>query len=243
MAREVNELVELEQTFRHPETGEPTNVDTLTLELRSPSGEDVTHTLGQGDTLERVEQGTYRASWRPTEAGTWHYRWRGTGLVDGTRAGEVFVEATAFDDTDGADDTIPRVEHVAGLLRSRTRENGTGRILGMFTDTTTPSRRDVEGYLTEAAGIVDAEIGQLEETSQHRPARRRAITLFAAVIVEDNHFSDEVEAGRSPRDRHYALYERLIKAILGGLNDSTPNRHGFGALAAKSATRAAAEQG
>lgn len=223
MALNVGEPIETPPfTIRNGTTGELVDPFALTLTVWAPgAGTDdgTVYTWTTDGEIEHRALGTFVGRWVPDTAGTWRYQWAADGDEAGVEAGELFVEYSPTSDDTGSD-TTPRVEHVARLLRTRTREDGGGRELGMFTDNTTPTRGAVQDLITEAGGIVDGELGDLDDDSPHLGKRRRAITLLAAVLIEDTYFSEQVEADRSPRGRYWALYERLIAAILQSPNDA-----------------------
>lgn len=118
----------------------------------------------------------------------------------------------------------PSPDDVAVLLRSRTTDAGSNEV-GIFTDTTTPKREQVELQIKEVVDEVYPKFGQHipdalgEEKNALRNAAKRAVTLGAAALIEISFFPEQVATGRSPYKLLQERFEKSVKDIEKGISD------------------------
>lgn len=76
-------------------SGAATDPSTLTLKLRDPSGNE--QTIQYPDSrITKDATGSYTAVIAATTAGTWYYRWEGTGDAKGAEQGTFQVRRSLF---------------------------------------------------------------------------------------------------------------------------------------------------
>jgi hypothetical protein len=113
---------------------------------------------------------------------------------------------------------IPTVRNVASKIMSRTKDQY-GKLIGTFTEDTTPTGQQVEivvdGIITEVADVIG---DQVPEAFVDDAANVAA--LRAAMQVELDFFSDQVNTGRSIypqlREQYLTALENLVKALAAG---------------------------
>lgn len=59
--------------------GNPADPDTVTLKTLSPYGDEASYVLGVDSEIQHVSTGIFTGDITPTIAGTWRFRWQGTG--------------------------------------------------------------------------------------------------------------------------------------------------------------------
>lgn len=165
------------------------------------------------------------ASWSvilesPVQAGDYELVWR-TGDPE-PPAYETYVPLHVLSSEAGAaiDDQFPLVDRaritptsddVAQLERTRTVDTG-GNDLGVFTATTRPTDGEAEDLIEQA---IDDVLAELPDTfmTRHYDSVRRAITLYAAVLIEASYYREEV-AANTPAQTYQDRYERAIAGLL-----------------------------
>lgn len=121
-------------------------------------------------------------------------------------------------------DYTPDPNDVAVLLRSRTGDSG-GNEAGIFTDSTTPTRAQVESQIKDVVDEVYPKFGQDipdalgSEKDALRRTAKRAVVLGAAALVEISFFPEQVATGRSPYKLHQERYEKAVKDVERGVAD------------------------
>lgn len=91
---DVGDVVVLTCTFTVE--GVETDPATVTLKVKPPTGSVLTYTYADTE-IERVAEGRYRRNVSVTVAGTWNYRWIGTGDAAGAEEGSFFVRRSAVE--------------------------------------------------------------------------------------------------------------------------------------------------
>lgn len=70
--------------------GTLTTPSTYSLTIQDPSGNDATPSVSEAST------GILTASYAVDEAGTWHFKWVGTGSAAGVKEGSFYVHSSAL---------------------------------------------------------------------------------------------------------------------------------------------------
>lgn len=85
-------------TFKTTVAGVRTLTDpsTVTFKTRSPAGAVTTLTYGVDAALVKDAVGSYHCDFNATAAGTWYYRWAGTGLAAGASEVQLQVKPSEF---------------------------------------------------------------------------------------------------------------------------------------------------
>ena len=98
MTYAINQLVRCKAEFHAgPDaTGALTNPTTVTFKLLSPSGTETDYTWPGQNQVVNDSAGLFHVDVLATMAGTWTYRFNGTGAVVAAREGTFFVDASAF---------------------------------------------------------------------------------------------------------------------------------------------------
>jgi hypothetical protein len=86
---DTGDLVRLGNTFTNF-AGVGTNPTTVTLTVRDPSGNDSTPSATSDGS------GVYHYDLTLDEAGTWYYKWQGTGTIVAVSEGTIIVQASYF---------------------------------------------------------------------------------------------------------------------------------------------------
>lgn len=73
-----------------------TDPATVTLKVKPPTGSVETYTYAASE-ITRVAEGRFRRNVSATAAGTWHYRWIGTGDAAGAEEGSFWVRVSAVE--------------------------------------------------------------------------------------------------------------------------------------------------
>lgn len=118
----------------------------------------------------------------------------------------------------------PTVMEVAVRLRARTKTRG-GKELGTFSDDTRPTASDVEELIDDALDEVLGKVQPIDPTlppgtaynapgSDYERRIRRAVGLYAAVLVELSYFPEQVRSGQSPVSTLQQLYDSRIRALI-----------------------------
>lgn len=94
MSTGIGDQVRIKATFR-VETVE-TDPTTVTLKLRTPAGTETSHVYGTDANVIRDGLGQYRYDLTLTAAGTYRYRWVGTGAVIAAEESTIVSEASGF---------------------------------------------------------------------------------------------------------------------------------------------------
>lgn len=90
---DINDRVRLSVTFTVSST--PTDPTTVTLKVEDPSGNEATYTYALAQ-VTRDDTGDYHYDLTLDEAGSWAYRWEGTGTVTAAYEATMFVKASRF---------------------------------------------------------------------------------------------------------------------------------------------------
>lgn len=120
--------------------------------------------------------------------------------------------------------TRPSVQEVASRLRARTKIAG-GKELGTWTTTTRPTAGEVEDLIDDALDEVLGKVQPIDDTQQFGSAYnapgsdyerriRRAVALYAAILVELSYFPEQIRSGQSPVTTMQQLYDSRIRALI-----------------------------
>lgn len=130
--------------------------------------------------------------------------------------------------TDLAGGTRPSVQEVASILRARTKTTG-GRELGTFSNATRPTSDDVENLIDDAVDEVLGKVQPIDNTlpawqqpgdaynspgSPYERRIRRAVRLYAAILIELSYFPEQVRSNQSPVSTLQQLYDSRIRALI-----------------------------
>lgn len=118
----------------------------------------------------------------------------------------------------------PSVTEVAALLRARTKARG-GSEIGTFNTQTRPTGAEVEALIDDASDEVFGKVQPIDPTlpegsaynapgSDYERRIRRAIALYAAILIETSYWPEQVKQGQSPAATFQALYESRIRALI-----------------------------
>jgi hypothetical protein len=128
----------------------------------------------------------------------------------------------------------PTVEGVARILQSRTREAGTGRLLGTFTDLTDPTADQVAEIILDADREVASAVPESlpdapgNDPDALRKARRRVVELLAAAGVELTYPS--TRGGLDKYDRLYKRFTDALARLLEAVEEASQGGDGLSAL-------------
>lgn len=121
----------------------------------------------------------------------------------------------------------PTTSDVADLLYTRTKDRG-GKYLGVFTDQTNPTDIRAGHLINVAQDKVISDIGgNPPDTLPVKQRNARGLTtIYAAMLIELSHYSEQITRDISP----YKELRKLYEAGLTQLEDETPVDAGKGAL-------------
>jgi hypothetical protein len=145
--------------------------------------------------------------------------------------------------SDLAGGTRPSVAEVAALLRARTKIAG-GKEVGTFNTQTRPTGSEVEVLIDQAVDEIEGKVQPVDTTvpawtqqgdtynasgSPYERRIRRAITLYAAILIELSYFPEQVRNDQSPVAVYQQLYDERIRALItegevgrpGGMGEGT----------------------
>jgi hypothetical protein len=156
-----------------------------------------------------LEPGGYQFVWRTDDAEPPYYEaWIPiTALAAGSINGAGTTDPFPPIDQDAI---APSADDVAALERSRIVEPG-GQDPGTFTDTTHPKKAEVEILIEQA---VDYTLNLLPYAvdPRHNETITRAVTLYAATLVEGSYFREQVDEGS------VALYREMFEESIASIN-------------------------
>ncbi len=92
---DIGDLIRLSVTFENLSNAlvDPTSV---VLKIKLPSGSISTLTYPADAAIERASEGVYQSDVEITEAGTWSYRFQGTGAVKAAVESYFYVRTSSF---------------------------------------------------------------------------------------------------------------------------------------------------
>lgn len=182
-----------------------TLIDTLTL---SPTDTDPANPITRDLTTVHatLTEGWYRIIWKDAGAHTSAATapWQNTSeLAIGSR---------------------PSVTEVAALLRARTKLPG-GREAGTFNTQTRPTGAEVEAIIDDSSDEVFGKVQAIDPTlptgsaynapgSDYERRIRRAIGLYAAILIEASYYPEQVKNDQSPVKTYQELYDSRIRALI-----------------------------
>lgn len=161
---------------------------------------------------------TYRAVLTVMDVGTFQVRWT---YIDPATANEVVQEEEVRVTSLGAvtvpvGEMLPEVIDVADLLQSRTRSTVGGALLHTFTDKTEPTDERVYRHIDKAYDRVRARTGPITDPDLIEEARQ-LVTLYAAMMVELTHYSEQINTDKSPYKELKKLYDEGMAALVESL--------------------------
>lgn len=101
----------------------------------------------------------------------------------------------------------PSMEDIAALLRTRLVDTG-GNPLATFTDTSTPTRQQVETFITSAIRRVRLKVGAVQEDLADDA--REVVALYAAARAELTLWPEQVPGQQSPYRELIALADAAL---------------------------------
>lgn len=118
----------------------------------------------------------------------------------------------------------PTVQDVARLIPARTKVTG-GKELGTFNESTRPTDAAVLGLIDEASDDVLGKVQPIDYTltagsawnaagSAYERRIQRAIALYAAILIEQGYFPEQIRSNQSPVATLQGLYDSRIKALI-----------------------------
>lgn len=119
----------------------------------------------------------------------------------------------------------PRVAEVAALLRARTKIKG-GTEAGNFDSRTRPTGDEVDSLISEALDEVLGKVQTPTAESDYERRVRRAVTLYAAILIETSYFPEQAKSPGSAVTVYQALYTSRIKALIAEGETGTPEGMG-----------------
>lgn len=165
--------------------------------------------LGTGDLLPVDED--------PETAEAWDIEVRGAEFLNGWYL-------VTFADADGNEQPVepvyngpqirPSVRELGALLHSRTTTDG-GAEAGTFDDDTDPTGQQVDDLIDVALDQIAIQLPDALSDKQTGFARRM-VAYLAAILVENSHFTDQVQSG----DSLAAMYQGFLDAGMLTLADS-----------------------
>jgi hypothetical protein len=186
-------------------TGTWATIDTITL---SPSDTDPANPVTRDLTTihATLTEGWYRVIWKDASLNT------SAATAPWQNTSELAIGAR------------PSVTEVAALLRARTKVKG-GAELGTFNTLTRPTGAEVEALIDEASDEVFGKVQAIDPTlpvgsaynapgSDYERRVRRAVALYAAILIETSYWPEQVKSNQSPAGTWQALYDSRIRALI-----------------------------
>ena len=188
------------------EDNQPADPTEVTLTILWPTDDTPVVFSKSGSSLTNEAVGDYRKIQRPSEPGRVEYWWEGTGGIEQSDYGAFDVVDTPFGDVGVRRPLwLPLVDDVGELLRARTKDDQ-GNELGTFTDSTRPTKTEVEGYILKAAADLTSCAGDwLPETLYQ--TSRRVIATRAAMLVEISYWPEQINEDQSAYNQLKALFD------------------------------------
>jgi len=118
-------------------------------------------------------------------------------------------------------DYWPSPTDVAALLRARTQDD-TDVEVGDWTDTTRPTRDQVDDLIARAAALVSTRTGSLDglpckNADDIRSAAGYTIAIQTAMLIELSYYPEQVDTPRSAYEHYRDLFTQLIDELLRGI--------------------------
>jgi hypothetical protein len=113
-------------------------------------------------------------------------------------------------------DVTPTVAELGSLMRARTKDRF-GNEVGTFNDDTRPTGEQAASMIDMAVNLMPLNIPGLAD--QYVERAKKAITLLAAVLVENSFYPEQADTDQSAA----ATYERLYGLVLTSLQDDDPD--------------------
>lgn len=118
----------------------------------------------------------------------------------------------------------PTINDVADLLFTRTKDSG-GNYLGVFSSRTNPTNVRAAHLVNVAQDHVISDLGGNPSAPAKQRNARHLTSLYAAMLVELSHYSEQITRDISP----YKELKKLYDSELAQLEDETPVDAGKGA--------------
>lgn len=196
-------------------------VGVIGVRIRDESGHDILARRTTGILEDIAGSGIYRTDLvAPSIVGEYDIVWD-TGTISPSTVTQTRLVVSAArpqpEVVDGSTDQnyVPSVDLVARKISSRTRDEY-GNVLGIFTEATTPTDDQVQDIVFDVIGEVAGVVGNDVPDPLISDAAN-VVAERAAMQVELNFFSDQVNTGRSIYPQLKEMYEsdlaRLGKAI------------------------------
>lgn len=116
----------------------------------------------------------------------------------------------------------PSVKDIAKLLPQRATLDGGARAY-TFNNETDPTGEDVDGLIDIALDQTLLEIPDLPLLAREQVAQTRAaVGYMAAILVENAHFSEQVNAGESLAGTYQTFYDNAILKLAGAVDGDLP---------------------
>jgi hypothetical protein len=117
-------------------------------------------------------------------------------------------------------DYTPTVEHVASIIRARTKDN-TGHELGTFTDNTRPTAEQVEEHIANAVIDIHTAVGIIGDPCV--ALATNAAAIGAAAEIELSYFPEQARADRSPYTYLKTRYDATLEGLAACVRGELPN--------------------
>ncbi|MFO7181654.1 MAG: hypothetical protein DIU78_023330 [Pseudomonadota bacterium] len=92
---DIGDRVRIENEFADAD-GNAVDPSVVRIKIRAPDGTENTYTHGTHSIVEKTSTGSYRFELTLSAAGSWHYRWVGTGAYVAASEGFIRVRRSQF---------------------------------------------------------------------------------------------------------------------------------------------------
>jgi hypothetical protein len=138
----------------------------------------------------------------------------------------------AYDDGSGVD-WRPTTADVAAILRARTQDMGTES--GVFSETTRPTKGQVQLLVGRAVTEIGARLGTDELPSDDLESYARELAAIrAAMGVELSYFPEQTNSEQSAYDNLQKLFESGMASLIQALPDTSATKQGLYSLRVRS---------
>jgi hypothetical protein len=137
-----------------------------------------------------------------------------------------------FDDGSGVDWRASSGD-VATILRARTQDMGTES--GAFSDTTRPTKGQVQVLIGQAVNEIAARLGTDELPSDDlRAYARELVAIRGAMGVELSYFPEQTNTDQSAYEHLRELFEAGLKALIEAIPDTSATKQGMYSIRTRS---------
>ena len=134
-----------------------------------------------------------------------------TAMLDASEVHQVDTDEAHAEDSSYVFEQFeftPKNEEVAELLRARTRDSK-GHELGVFTEDTRPTARQVERLINKAAGDISTMVGD-DIPDVLTQEVRGVVAIYTAMLVELSYFPEQTDSDRSAYRQYKEIYDEKI---------------------------------